>query len=58
MLERIYYIMGEIDFHCNFKSLFGIHLKHSTSWPLADVKPMQNDQVHARPYVFSLYTCI
>jgi hypothetical protein len=46
MLERIYYIMGVIDFHCTFKSFFGAHLKHSSIWTLADVKPMQNDLVH------------
>jgi hypothetical protein len=32
------------------KILFVIHLKHFSFWPLAGVKPMQNDLAHAMPW--------
>ena len=31
------------------KNIFGVHLKHSSFWPSAHVKPMPNDQAHAVP---------
>jgi hypothetical protein len=31
------------------KNIFCIHLKHSSIWPSADVKPMSNDTVHGNP---------
>ncbi len=33
--------------------LFAVNLKHSRFWPLTDVKPMENNQVHAMP----LFSC-
>jgi hypothetical protein len=36
--------MGLLDFHSDYKN---IARKHSSFWPLADVKPMSNDAVHA-----------
>ncbi len=37
--------------------LFADHLKHSSFWPLADVKLMSNDLVHAmtRQCMFALF---
>ncbi len=37
----LYYIVGLIDFHS------AVHLKYSSFWPSADVKPMSNYLVHA-----------
>jgi len=41
--------MGLLDFHGAYKILFDVQLSHSSSGPSADVKPMENDLVHAMP---------
>jgi hypothetical protein len=41
--------MGLLDFHNTYKIVFGVHLKHPSSWPSADPRPISNDLVHARP---------
>ncbi len=38
--------MGLLDFHTAYKNIFAVHLKHSSFWPSADVKPMSNDLVN------------
>jgi hypothetical protein len=38
--------MGFQDFHGVYKILFAVHLKHSSFWPSADVKPIYNDLLH------------
>ncbi len=35
--------MGVQNFIVLMKILFGVHLKHSSFWPSADAKPMQED---------------
>ncbi len=41
--------MGLLDFQITYKIAFIVRLKQSSFWPSADVKPMQNDLVHAMP---------
>jgi hypothetical protein len=41
--------MGLLDLHSNYKILFAAQLKHSSFWPSADVKQIQNDLVHEMP---------
>ncbi len=31
--------MGLLDFKINYKIFFAVHLKHSSIWPSANVKP-------------------
>ncbi len=41
--------MDLLDFHGTHKMVYTLHLKHSSFWPSADVKSMQNDQVYVMP---------
>jgi hypothetical protein len=49
--------MSFLEFPSSYNSI--IHLKHSSFWPSADVKPMQNDLVHVMHWqsMFALSKC-
>jgi hypothetical protein len=42
------------------KTLFGVDLKQSSSWPSADVKPSSYNLVHAMPWqcMYALTMCV
>ncbi len=44
--SRLISVTGFPHFCNTYKILFGAHLKHSSFWPSANVKPMSNDLVH------------
>jgi hypothetical protein len=51
--------MGLLNFHSTYKIVFVVHLKCSSFWHLADVKPRSSDLVHARlrQCMFALSLC-
>jgi len=49
-LAWLYYIISLPDFHVTYKILFAVPLKHSSIWPLPDVKPMQDEIAHGTPW--------
>jgi hypothetical protein len=52
--------MGLLDFNCTYENIFAAHLKHSSFWSSAAIKPMQNGLVHAMPRqcMFALSMCM
>jgi hypothetical protein len=40
MVAQLYLLMGLLDFHSTYNILFAIHLKLSSFWPSADIKPI------------------
>jgi hypothetical protein len=42
--------MGLLDLHSTYTNIFAVHLKQSSFWPSADVKPMSTDLVDAKPW--------
>ncbi len=53
--------MGLLDFYSTYNKHFAVHLRHSSFWPLTDVKPMPNDLVRAMSGTVSaslLYICV
>ncbi len=53
LLEWVYNILNVL-----IKILFYVDWKHSSFWPLADVKPQWNDLVHVMPVHVSSLLCI
>jgi hypothetical protein len=43
-------LIGLQDFESTYEILFVLYLKHSSIWPLADVKPISDDLVDAKPW--------
>jgi hypothetical protein len=57
MLALLYFTMSLLDFIVIKVILYAVHLKNSSFWSSAVVKPMSNDLVHAMHLqcMFALY---